>query len=103
MIYEPSDAARTLSASALGTTMLGVATAGVGILVGGVIFSITGSTISQKAEKTYEEMLEAEKEINKVLSMDCTAIGKKVLSEFVNFVNEANEESLDSLIHRRRK
>lgn len=44
-----------------------------------------------------------EKEINKVLSMDCTAIGKKVLSEFVNFVNEANEESLDSLIHRRRK
>jgi len=51
---------------ALGTTMLGVTTLGVGLLVGGVIFSITGSTLSHKAEKAYEEMLAAEKEINKI-------------------------------------
>ena len=51
---------------ALGTTMLGVTTLGVGLLVGGVIFSITGSTLSHKAEKAYDEMLAAEKEINKI-------------------------------------
>lgn len=43
-----------------------------------------------------------EKEINRVLSMDCREIGKKVLSEFVKFVDKYNEEALDSLIHRRK-
>lgn len=51
---------------ALGTTMLGVTTLGVGLLVGGVIFSITGSSLSSKADKAYGEMLLAEKEIDKI-------------------------------------
>ena len=44
-----------------------------------------------------------EKEISKVLSMDYNEISKKVLNEFIKFNEKANEEALDSLIHRRRK
>ena len=51
---------------ALGTTMLGVATAGVGLLVGGIVFNMTGSSISNKADKAYDEMLKAEKQINTI-------------------------------------
>lgn len=49
---------------ALGTTMLGVTTAGIGLLVGGIVFSITGSAISNKADKAYEQMKQAQKQIN---------------------------------------
>lgn len=51
---------------ALGTTMLGVATLGVGLLVGGVIFNITGSSLSDKADEAWSQMRKAENEINKV-------------------------------------
>lgn len=51
---------------ALGTTILGVATAGVGILVGGVIFNITGSKLSAKADDAYYQAKETEKEVNKI-------------------------------------
>lgn len=51
---------------ALGTTILGAATAGVGLLVGGMIFNITGSSLSSKADTAYSEMLSAEKEIDKL-------------------------------------
>lgn len=50
---------------ALGSAILGGATLGVGLLVGGIIFSITGSSISGKAEEAYHQMKEAEKKINK--------------------------------------
>ncbi len=50
---------------ALGTTILGAATLGVGLLVGGVIFSATGSKLSDKAEEAYKQMKKAEEEINK--------------------------------------
>ena len=48
---------------ALGTTLLGAATIGVGLLVGGIVFSITGSVLSNKAEKAWEQMLENEASI----------------------------------------
>jgi hypothetical protein len=51
---------------ALGTTILGVATLGVGILVGGVIFSITGSSLSGKADEAWKQMKKAEAEIDKI-------------------------------------
>jgi len=53
---------------ALGTTILGATTLGVGLLVGGVIFSITGSKISGKADDAWKQMLENEKKIQKVCS-----------------------------------
>lgn len=51
---------------ALGTTMLGAATLGVGLLVGGVIFSCTGSKLSNKADKAWEQMISNEQKINKI-------------------------------------
>ena len=51
---------------ALGSAVLGGATLGVGLLVGGVIFSITGKKLSDKADKAWSQMLQAEEEINKI-------------------------------------
>lgn len=53
---------------ALGTTILGAATLGVGLLVGGIIFSITGSSLSDKADEAWAQMKKAEKEIDKICS-----------------------------------
>lgn len=49
---------------ALGTTILGATTLGVGLLVGGVIFNITGGKLSDKADEAWEQMKKAEKTIN---------------------------------------
>ena len=51
---------------ALGTTILGATTLGVGLLVGGVIFSCTGSKLSSKADKAWEQMVSNEQKINKI-------------------------------------
>ncbi len=51
---------------ALGTAILGGATLGVGLLVGGIIFSVTGSKLSAKADKAYEQMMENEEKINRI-------------------------------------
>ncbi len=48
---------------ALGSTMLGVSTAGIGILVGGIIFNITGTGLSKKADQAYYEALEIERKV----------------------------------------
>jgi hypothetical protein len=53
---------------ALGTTILGASTLGIGLLIGGVIFSISGKALSNKADKAYNEMLEAEKTINGIVT-----------------------------------
>lgn len=51
---------------ALGTTVLGAATLGVGLLVGGVIFNAVGSNISEKTDEAREQVDRAEKQINKI-------------------------------------
>lgn len=51
---------------ALGTMVLGGATLGVGLLVGGVIFSFTGSHLSDKADEIWNEMLRAERTMQKI-------------------------------------
>ncbi len=51
---------------ALGTTILGATTLGVGLLVGGIIFNVTGSKLSDKADEAYKQMKKAEGEINKI-------------------------------------
>ena len=48
---------------ALGTTILGATTLGVGILVGGIIFNVTGGKLSDKADEALEQ---ANKEENKI-------------------------------------
>ncbi|HHD2752866.1 TPA: hypothetical protein ACOTG0_001661 [Clostridium perfringens] len=51
---------------ALGSAILGGATLGVSLLVGGIIFNITGSSLSNKAEEAWSQMEKAEKEINEI-------------------------------------
>ena len=61
------DASACLNATLISiSAVLGGATLGVGLLVGGVIFSMVGSSISGKADKAYSQMLENEKVINKI-------------------------------------
>jgi len=51
---------------ALGSTILGATTLGVGLLVGGVIFGLVGDSISSKADEAYNQMKEAEDKINQI-------------------------------------
>ncbi len=51
---------------ALGSAILGGATLGVGLLVGGIIFNITGSSLSNKADEAWSQMKKAEGEIDKI-------------------------------------
>ncbi len=52
---------------ALGTAILGGATLGVGLLVGGMIFNVTGSKLSDKADEAYYQARRTEKEVNKLV------------------------------------
>jgi len=52
---------------ALGTAVLGGATLGVGLLVGGIIFSITGTKLSEKASEAYAQAERTENEVNKIV------------------------------------
>ncbi|MFI3214869.1 MAG: hypothetical protein R3Y24_16270 [Eubacteriales bacterium] len=49
---------------ALGSAILGGATLGVGLLIGGIIFNSTGSKLSDKADEAWSQMKRAEKEID---------------------------------------
>ena len=51
---------------ALGTTLLGATTFGVGLLVGGVIFNFTGGKLSDKADEAWSQMKEAEEKIDAI-------------------------------------
>ena len=53
---------------ALGTTILGATTLGIGLLVGGALFNVTGGKLSEKADEAYSQMREAEKTINQACS-----------------------------------
>lgn len=53
---------------ALGTTILGAATLGVGLLVGGIIFNVTGGNLSDKADEAWSQMKKAEETINDICS-----------------------------------
>ncbi len=52
---------------ALGSVVLGGATLGVGLLVGGVIFGISGTKLSDKAEVAYEQAERTEQEVRKII------------------------------------
>lgn len=51
---------------ALGTAILGASTLGVGLLVGGVIFNVTGSKISDKADEAWSQAHKAENEADRI-------------------------------------
>lgn len=51
---------------ALGSKVLAATTLGVGLMVGGILFSLKGESMSDKADATYEEMKKAEKTIETI-------------------------------------
>ena len=51
---------------ALGTTILGATTLGVGLLVGGIIFNVTGSKLSDKADEAYRQACKTEREVDQI-------------------------------------
>ncbi len=74
---------------ALGTTILGATTLGVGLLVGGMIFSLVGSHVSDKAEDEKKVMLDTEKKINKICSyLDELYITSKKYRDTLMFVQD---------------
>ena len=87
---------------ALGTTVLGAATAGVGLLVGGVIFGIVGKSLSSKADEAWRQMKTAEEKINTICSylsdLDYTAKNYRQVLQSVNNIYRKHLDSLDTLI-----
>ena len=53
---------------ALGTAVLGGATLGVGLLVGGVIFNVTGSKLSDQADEAYAQARKIEDDVNRIVA-----------------------------------
>ncbi len=74
---------------ALGSTILGAATLGVGLLVGGVIFNATGSSLSNKADEAYAQMLRAEEEIERICSYMKNL--SMVAGKYVKTLSQVNE------------
>ena len=70
---------------ALGTTILGMTTMGIGLLIGGIIFEVSGSKVSEKADTAVAKMQDSKKEIDKINSYlillnDTATTFKKTLS-----------------------
>lgn len=72
-----------------GTAILGGATLGVGLLVGGIIFNITGSSLSKKADEAWEQMKKAEAQIDKI----CKYLNelKSTASDYYNSLKSVND------------
>lgn len=71
---------------ALGTIMLGISSLGAGLMVGGIIFNIAGSKISDQAEKAYELAEEAKEKARKIC----------------NYLSELNEYATEFLEYLKR-
>lgn len=80
---------------ALGSLILGGATLGVGLLVGGIIFNITGSGLSNKADEAWGQMKKAEAEINRI----CTYLVElsEVAIKFNNSLGKVNENYIKNM------
>ena len=75
---------------ALGTSILGATTLGVGLLVGGVIFNVTGSKLSDKADEAWAQMKKAEKTIDAA----CTYLNdlKSAATKYTASVTKARDK-----------
>jgi|GEM_PF-1066598 len=51
---------------ALGSTILGAATLGAGVMIGGIIFNIVGNSLSDKADDAFRQVRKERDEVNKI-------------------------------------
>ena len=88
---------------ALGNAVLGAATLGVGLMVGGIIFAITGSSLSDKADEAWKQMLRAESEIDRTCAymkeLSNTAIGYTKSLSSVNKIYQAHLRRLQCVVN----
>lgn len=83
---------------ALGSLVLGGATLGMGLLVGGVIFSVTGSKLSNKADEAYAQARRTEKQVNKIVSyLDELTKAARSFKDTLSKVNDQYQERLKTL------
>ena len=83
---------------ALGTTFLGAASLGVGILIGSIIFNVTGSKLSYKADEAERQVLEAETQINKICDyLDQLRQTARRFYETLSQVDETYQSHLEKL------
>ena len=80
---------------ALGSVVLGGATLGVGLLIGGVIFNVTGSKVSEKAEDALDEVLRADTEGRKVVRF-LSRLGEAA-EEYETAIDDASEKYYEHL------
>lgn len=92
---------------ALGSTILGASTLGVGLLVGGVIFNIVGGSLSDKADEAWAQMLKAENEVNEICSylneLYCVAMNFNNSLITVNACYQRHFEKLKRIVVEKRK
>ncbi|UTC49314.1 hypothetical protein [Treponema vincentii] len=81
---------------ALGTAVLGGATLGVGLLIGGIIFSVAGSSVSDKADKAWDQMIENEKKIDSI----CDYLDKleNIAKSFHSALSKVNDVYMNHLV-----
>lgn len=77
---------------------LGVATLGVGLLIGGIIFNFAGGKISDKADEAWAQMRKAEKKINAICDylVDLRSTSNKYYKT-LSIINDVYMKHLDSL------
>ncbi len=83
---------------ALGTTILGATTLGVGLLVGGIIFNVTGTKLSDKADEAYRQAKKTEEEVDKI----CKYLSKlskyaRKFKKSLSMVENSYKEHVDKL------
>ncbi|EHP50527.1 hypothetical protein P6O24_08540 [Clostridium perfringens] len=85
---------------ALGSAILGGATLGISLLVGGIIFNITGSSLSNKAEEAWSQMEENQEKIKKICSYmnELRNISNKFY-ESISSIDKIYREHLDKLMN----
>lgn len=92
---------------ALGSAILGGTTLGVGLLIGGIIFNVTGSKLSDKADKSWAQMKENEEKINSIcdylMRLKKIATSYSEALERVNIVYERYLNSLESIVNKHLK
>lgn len=79
---------------AIGATILGATTLGVGLLVGGIIFNVSGGKLSDKADEAYSQMKKAESSINKI----CRYLSEleKTAEDYTHSINIVRNKYLES-------
>ena len=88
---------------ALGSTILGATTLGVGLLIGGIIFNVSGHALSSKADEAWAQMKDNEATIDRLCmylsDLKQAADGYYTSMEQVNTVYRRHLAGLDAIVN----